>query len=405
MILRGSALACCWVAVMLHSSGAKAGVWGMDPTLGIVGDYASNPALLAVSRTAETNGALLIDAPTTYNGDAFEFYVIPSFRLSDSHGYSSVASDYEHLNIKTEFDGERGMFTAAAGVARDSSLSQDYLTNGATGVRRDTLTADLNWDRHLSERAEFDTDVSSQQVRYGQSIGTPTLVDFRYTSVSPTFTLNTSEKNKVTLAASVDLYQSLDGTTDSRSANLQVGFSRQFSQIWSLTATAGYSRSLNRLNTAQEEIVGTESGPAIALIPLTIESSQNGTVYLASLTRQGSRWNLNASASRQLTPTGFAYLSLQEVYEIRATYSLTARWSLTPDVRYVKSQNPTQPSEVTDYTVKYFGLSASWRWTEQLTLSVNASRVAEKIQPPAYYVSSNELTITLSRQFNHIKFQ
>ena len=190
MIFRRSALACWWVAAMLHSNGAKAGVWGMDPTLGIVGDYASNPALLAVSHTAETNGALLIDAPTTYNGDAFEFYVIPSFRLSDSHGYSSVASDYEHLNVKSEFDSERGMFTAAAGVARDSSLYQDYLTSGTTGVRRDTVTADLNWDRHLTERVDFDADASSQQVRYGPSVGAPTLVDFKYSSVSPTFTLS-----------------------------------------------------------------------------------------------------------------------------------------------------------------------------------------------------------------------
>ena len=405
MIFRRSALACWWVAAMLHSNGAKAGVWGMDPTLGIVGDYASNPALLAVSHTAETNGALLIDAPTTYNGDAFEFYVIPSFRLSDSHGYSSVASDYEHLNVKSEFDSERGMFTAAAGVARDSSLYQDYLTSGTTGVRRDTVTADLNWDRHLTERVDFDADASSQQVRYGPSVGAPTLVDFKYSSVSPTFTLNTSEQSKLTLAASVGRYQSLDGTTESRSANLQIGFVRQFSELWSLTATAGYSRSLNRLNTEQEEFVDTPNGLAIELVPVTAESSQNGTVYMANLTRQGSRWTLNASASRQLTPTGFAYLSLQELYEITATYSLTARWSLGPDARYVKSQNPPLPSAVANYSVQYLGLRSSWRWTEQLTLSLSASRVTEKIQSPNYNLSSKELTITLSRQFNHIKFR
>ncbi|HEY2463022.1 MAG TPA: hypothetical protein VGI32_03095 [Steroidobacteraceae bacterium] len=405
MIWRRSALACWYVAAMLYRNDASAGVWGMDPTLGVVADYASNPALLLLSSTAQTNGALLIDAPTTYNGDAFEFYVVPSFRLGDSHGYSSVASDYAHLNVKSEFDSERGMFTAAAGLARDSSLYQDYLTSGATGVRRDTFTADLNWDRHLTERIDFDADAGTQEVRYGPSVGTPTLVDFKYTTVSPTFTLNSSEQNKLTLAASVGRYQSLDGTTESRSANLQVGFMRQFSEIWSLTATAGYSRSLNRLSTAQEEIVPTPNGLSVELIPLTVESSQNGTVYLVNVTRQGSRWTLNASASRQLTPTGLAYLSRQELYEIKAAYSLTARWSLTPDVRFVKTESPAQPSGVTDYTVKYFGLSTNWRWTEQVTLSVNASRVAEKIQPPTYNVSSNELTITLSRQFNHIKFQ
>ena len=405
MIWRRSALACLCVAAMLHRSDASAGVWGMDPTLGLVGDYASNPALLPVSHPPATNGALLLDAPTTYNGDAFEFYIVPSLRLGDSHGYSSVASDYEHLNVKAEFDNERGIFTAAAGVARDSSLYQDYLINGATGVRRDTVTADLNWDRHLTERAEFDTDVSSQQVRYGESVGVPTLVDYRYTTATPTFTWASSVQNKLTVAASVGRYQSLNGTTESRSANLQVGFVRQFNEIWSLTATAGYSRSLNQLNTEEEAFVETPIGPAIELIPVSVQSSQNGSVYLANVTRQGTRWTLNASASRQLTPTGFAYLSRQELYEIKATYSLTTRWFLTPDARYAKTQNPTLPSAVTDYTVKYLGLSVSWLWTEHLTLTVNASRVEDKIQPPNYNLSSNELTITLSRQFNHIKFR
>src|SRR5271163_818038 len=154
MTLRGSALLCLSVAAMIYSSSPRAGVWGVDPVLGVVGDYATNPALLDVPHTAETHGALLLDSPTTYNGDAFELFVMPSFRLSDSSGYSSLASDYEHLNLKGEFDTERSVLTAAAGAARDSSLYQDYLSDGATGVRRDTLTADLNWDRLLSERVD-----------------------------------------------------------------------------------------------------------------------------------------------------------------------------------------------------------------------------------------------------------
>jgi hypothetical protein len=390
---------------MLPYSGAKAGVWGMDPTLGVLGDYASNPALLPGPHSPATNGAVLLDAPTTYNGDAFEFYVVPSFRLGNSHDYSTVASNYEHLNVKAEFDNERGMFTAAAGVARDSSLYQDYLINGATGVQRDTVTAELNWERHLTERAEFDMDVSSQQVRYAEAIGAPTLVDFKYTTAAPTFTWTTSAQNKLNVEASVGRYNSLDGTTESRSANLQIGFVRQLNEMWSLTATVGYSRSLNQIHTEEPAFVLTPDGPAIELIPVTLKSSQNGSVYLANVTRQGGRWTLNASASRQLAPTGFAYLSLQELYEFKATYALTARWYLTPDARYVKTQNPTLSSGVTDYDVKYLGLTAGWLWTEHLTLSVSASRVMEKIQPPTYNIACNELTITLSRQFNHIKFR
>src|SRR5271156_3228924 len=167
----------CLAAVsMCVASSARAGVWGADPVVGVLGDYATNPALLQMNHSAEVNGALLLDAPTSYNGDGVTFSVIPSFRLSNTEGYASTASDYEHLTLRGELDTERSTLTATAGIYQDSSLYQDYVStasgylfNGSAGVKRDTLTADVNWDRHLTERLELDTDVDSLQVKYGQA--------------------------------------------------------------------------------------------------------------------------------------------------------------------------------------------------------------------------------------------
>jgi hypothetical protein len=406
MIRSGWALVACWhLAAMLLSSAARAGVWGMDPVLGLVGDYSTNPALLSVPHTAETNGAFLIDVPTTYNSDAFVFSIVPSFRLGNSKGYSSLVSDYEHLSTKAEFDSERGMLTATAGIARDSSLYLNYLTNGSAGVQRDASTADLDWQRLLTERLEFDADISTQHVRYGESSGAPTLVDYQYTSVAPAFSWKTSERNKLTVTASVGRYDSLDGTTESRSANLQAGFTGQLSELWSVTATAGYSRALNEFDTKQPELVFTANGLAIEFLPLKLESSQNGSIYSVNLARHGSRLTLNASASRQLTPTGLAYLSSQKTYEFMSSYALSDRWSLAADARYVNAQNPQLHTAPTDYTIKYLAISSEWRWTEKLTLSVSASRVTERIVSPNFNLASSELTVTLSHRFSHINFQ
>jgi len=375
------------LAAMIQTSAATAGVWGMDPVLGAVGDYSSNPALFNLPHTAQANGAVLLDAPTTYNGDAFEFFVLPSFRVGDSKGYSSLASDYEHLNVKAEWDNERGSLTATAGVARDSSLYHDYLTNGGAGVRRDAAVADLNWERLLTERMDFDTDVSTQRVRYGEGIGAPTLVDYKYTSITPTLAWNTGEKDKLTLTASVGRYDSLDGTTESTSANLQ-----------------------DKLDSELPELVITPTGLGIVLVPFEEKSTQTGTVYLANVARQGSRMVLNLTASRQLSPTGFAYLSRQDTYDAKGTYALSARWSLAGEARYVNAHNPQLTDNpqlqtlVTDFRTESVALSASWRWTELLTLTVSGSRVTERVQSPNYDVAANELTITLSHQFNHIKF-
>jgi hypothetical protein len=405
MIQRWPARLCLIAAAMTIAKYSNAGVWGIDPVLGVTGDYATNPLLNNVGVMSEANGAVLLDAPTTYNAAAFKFSLLPSFRVGNSEGYSSVTSDYEHLNAKGEFDTERSVMTANIGVARDSSLYQDYLTNGAMGVRRDSATADMNWDRKITENIDLDTDINSIRVRYGETTGAGTLVDYKYTSIAPTLSWSSSDRNKFTFLATIGRYNALDGTTESRSANLQFGFVRQLSELWSVTVSGGYSRALDRIETAEEVLVLTPFGLAYEIIPINTSSTQNGTVYSVNLSHQGSLLLLNAIASRQVTPSGFALLARQDTYELKGTYSLSARWSLNGDLREVEYQNPQYNGLLTSVKVGYLDLTASWQWTEKWTASMSISHVTEKVQLPSYDVASNEVTITLSRQFNHISFQ
>jgi hypothetical protein len=405
MIQAGSRLLCLCVAAMTLCSSAKAGVWGVDPLLGITADYATNPALLFVQQSSQTNEALLLDAPMSYNADDFKFLASPSFRVGDSKGYSSVTSDYEHLNLKGEFDTERDVLTATAILDRDSSLYQDYLTNGTAGVQRDSAIGDVNWDRFLTERVDFNTDLNWMQVKYGEAVGVETLVDYKYTSITPALSWVTSERNKITFIASVGRYDSLDGTTESRNGNLQGGFVRQLSEIYSLTAAAGYTRALNRLDTSEQFLVFTPNGPEIVAIPIKEESSQNGTIYSINLARHGERLSLNATASRQLVPSGFAYLSRQEAFEMQGTYTYSDRWSFGADARYLKAQDAELEGQVVDRVLNFFTLSASWLWTEHWTVKLSASRVTEKFQSPDVRLVSNEVALTWSRQFSHVNFQ
>jgi hypothetical protein len=376
----------------------------MDPVLGVIGDYSTNPALLESARTAEANGAVLLDAPTTYNGNGFEFFVLPSFRLSNSEGYSSMASDYEHLNVKGEFDTERSTWTLAAGANRDSSLYADYLLNSSVGVRRDSLTADLNWDRRLTERLELDTDVTTIQMRFGQAAGISNLTDYKDTSISPTLSWNSSERGKLTLSASVGRYAALDVSSESRSANLQVGFVRNLTEIWSVTANAGYSRALNRLNFDEEIPVITPEGPATYFVPINEESAQNGTVYSVDLGRKGERLSFDAIASRTLAPTGYAFLSKQNLVQLTATYTYSDRWSYTAGAYYSQAQDPQLQGGIVNQAAKNINLSANWRWTEFWTVTLSALRVEDRFQPPGNDIGSSEVSIKISRQFNHIKF-
>jgi hypothetical protein len=414
MMQRWSAPLCLWAAAMLHASAAKAGVWGMDPVLALTADYATNPGLLDLPHTSQTDAAVLIDAPTTFNGNDFKFSVLPSFRFGDTRSYSSLNSDYEHLTLKGEFDTERSVWTASAGVTRDSSLYQNYLANGETGVRRDAALGDFNWDRLLTERIAFSTDVNTTRVEYGSAVGSNSLVNYRYTSVAPTLTWNATERAKFTFNASAGQYNSADGTSRSRNENLQVGFVRPLTELWSLTVIAGYSRSQNRLAldeylvlTPDGILVETSpSGIVLEVIPVRAQSSQNGAVYTVNLGRQGTLWTLNAIASRQEIPTGFAFLSRQNMFSLQASYALSERWSLGANAGYLHSQDPQlQGGQVGGRTVENFGLNASWQWTEHWTLTLAGSRVSERYQSLHLDLASNQIAATFSWKFNHLGFQ
>jgi hypothetical protein len=385
---------------MSIASQSTAGIWGTQPVLGLFGDYSSNPALLDASNTAEAHAAVLLDAPTTYVGNAFKLSILPSFRVSNAEGYSSLDSDYAHLNVGAEFDAERNTFTVTAAAAQDSSLYRDYLLSGSSGVRRDTVLADLNWDRQLTERFEVDTDVNSTRVRYGQSLGVSTLDDYKYTSVSPTLAWMESERGKFTVTASVGRYNSLDGTTESSSANLQIGLVQKLSEIWTLSGSAGYSRADNKIDTQEAVIAFTPSGPILEFIPVTLKSSQNGSVYLVNLSRQTELLLFSAIASRQLTPTGFAFLSRQDNYEIKATYDESPRWVFSGDAHRINYQQPNYSGGTVAYAITYLQVSAAWQWTEYWTLTASASRVLEHYGSPSIGVAASGVSMELSRQFS-----
>jgi hypothetical protein len=245
-------------------------------------------------------------------------------------------------------------------------------------------------------------------------VGTTSLVDYKYTSLAPTLTWVANERAKFTVAASAGQYDSLDGTTRSRNENLQVGFVRALTEIWSLTATGGFSHSQNRL-AVEEYLVLTPEGIGVAIaptgvvlevIPVRAESTQNGAIYSANVTRQGEQLTVNAGASRQETPTGFAFLSRQNAFTLQANYALSARWSLGANASYLDSQDPqVEGGQVVDRYVDYFGLNASWLWTEHWTLTLGASRITERIQALHIDLASNQIAATLSWKFNHVSFQ
>jgi hypothetical protein len=406
MTLRRLALCQLFLAAsMCAAETSRAGVWVTDPLLGLAAEFSTNPGLLIVDHSAETHGALLLDLPTSYQSEASSLSLEPSFRVSDSSGYSSIASDYEHFTATGKYASDLDTLSLMGQLARDSSLYYDYLFNGSEGVRRDSTLADATWMRSLSERLNFLLDVNSSRVIYGHpsSLSSAILTDYDYTSAAPTLVWNESERTKLKLDGTFGLYEQAGGYTKSANLNLEAGLTHQLTELWTVDANAGYSKERNRIEEYLSPVIhdGRSYGPYLVGV---FESSNTGSVYQVDVSRTGISWTMTGSVSRSLVPTGFAFLARQTAYQFSVDYPYNERLTLDGSVQWVKSSEP----EVLGPTVNqsYLGATASAKWliTEKWSVTLTTMRVTAKYTS-IEEVGTTGVSLQFTRHFNEIVWQ
>jgi hypothetical protein len=378
------------VSLTCASGRVVANPWSTQPLIGIVGQFATNPAL-APDGHSETDAALVLNLPVNYDVDSFHFVATPSVRYGDATGYSSVTSNYFHFDTSAQLANDLGSTTFTGSIYRDSSLLYAGEIENGVGVRRDMSSADINWQRSLTELDQLQLDMNTTRTLFAQSdVQSPliNLIDYRYTSFSPAMLFALSERNTFRVIGGAGRYQAIDGLTDSDSLSLQLGFDRQLSELWTLKTSAGYSKSTDR---EKYYFFGFYFG--------TIESTQKSTVYSANLVRQGEALTLNLGASRALAPTGFSYLSRQQSVNFGANYAYSERWTFNSSITWQTNVNPLNNGSNID--VKYFNgtFSATWHWTEQWLLTLQATKVLDRYGEPLVTGTSTGISIQISRQF------
>jgi hypothetical protein len=374
----------------------------MEPLLGLVSDYSTNPYLVSAGGRAASDVAVLVNAPTSYDLDAAHFTLTPSIRYSDSGGnYASLNSNYFHLSGSAAFSSDLNTLSLTTVFGRDSSLYQNGLSSNGIGVRSDGGSAGVDWQHTMTERSLLELDAGWNRELYSQSFVSTGLVDYRYVSLSSSAVYAVSERDKFHVLVGGGQYQALDGFTKSRNYNLQLGSDRQLTEIWTLSTSVGYARSEN-----SEEIfygpffIGTtEYGPNYLR---TVESQQKGPVYNLGLTRQGETLTLTANASRSFRPSGFEFLSRTDLAELGLTYTRSERWTFGSKVTYQSTATPSSNGAL--YATRYFSgqLSADWHWTPTWVISLHTTWTNSKYGLPALTAQSSGVSLEISRQFLRI---
>jgi hypothetical protein len=379
------------VGGILASSVSRGGPLSMDPSLGVATEYSSNPYLVTLGGRAVQDVAVIMSAPTRYDLDSAHFALTPSVRYSSSGSYASLNSNYLHLDGSGVFADDLNLLTITAGFGRDSSLQQSGLSSNGLGVRSDGSAAGLDWQRTLTERLSMALDASWNRVLYNQGAELTGLLDYRYVSFGSTATYAIDKRDKFKMLAGAGEYTALDGVTKSKNYNLQTGFDRQLSELWTASVTAGYARSDNT-----EDLF---FGPFLLA---TIESEQKGPVYNASLVRAGEQLKLTLSASRTFRPSGFEFLSRQDMAEVNLGYTYSERWKFGMKADYQNTNTPLASGLSTG--VRYFSgaLSADWNWTPTWIISLRANWVSVKYELPPEAAQSTGVSLEISRQFLRI---
>jgi hypothetical protein len=332
-----------------------------------------------------------------------EFLLRPSGRFANSQGYASLASNYEHLDTALHYTDELNSASLQGEVARDSSL---YFIGGlvnSVGVPRDTALISGDFTHSVTERGQIEFDASWQRVRYVEPAVFNSLTDYRYYSGGPAWMYALSERNTLKIIANYGDYQAINGTTQSTSENAQIAFVRQLTEVFTLSTSAGYSKSANTEHTFFNYFG--------FLIPVTQKSNQDGTVYSVSLSRHGEQLSFTANVSRALQPTGFAFLSRQDTYAISGSYVRSDRWDFQLSASYLNALNPQviggeAQLNTTQQTFDYLNtqLTANWHWTPQWTVSMTATRISQKYGAPSVSAASSGISINLFHQFLRTQF-
>ena len=383
------------VSLFSASGRVSANPWSTQPLIGVAAEYASNPELVASSPQSETHAALLVDLPLNYDLDAVHFAVTPRVRYSNTTGYSSITSNFYHLDSSAQFMNDLSSLTFTGSFYRDSSLLYAGGLSNGVGERRDTSTADINWQRILTERVQFQFDVNTARTLYGQNTALADLVDYRYSSASPSLAYSINERDTLRVLGSAGRYYSLNGSTSSDSLNLQLGYDHRLNEVWKLSGTAGYSKSTNEYNYNFYEFHDGFIFPVFE----TLKSRQYGGVYSMSLIRQGEVLGASAGVSRALTPTGLAFLTRQDSVNASVSYNYSERWTFTANAIWQNLSNPVIGGGSVDRRFYDIDFSAQWHWTEQWSVTLGARILGQRYDLPAVSAASNGLSLEISRQF------
>ena len=297
---------------------SEAAEWSLSPSIGVKGVYNDN--LLLTTLPHHASYGHWVSPGTEFAGKTERLEVSGRAAADFVSYYGGEPNNFTniHLPLTVRYKTEKDLLGFTGGFNRDNTLMSELLTTGVVlrFTQRNQWTANPSWTRSLTEKVSFQSGFQLNDTTYenGLSLG---LVDYQLLGGSGGLLYQMTEQDQIQLSGSYANFHTTNSPFPFRASFPGVNLSLTHSFTETLTGTASGGPSFVSSTT---QIPGDN-----------IKTQRTVWLFSGNLTQKFERATIQASASRNIVPSGFGLLIQTDRVGVIVSHDLTETLTVSFD--------------------------------------------------------------------------
>lgn len=355
----GAGLASCALAAAVAPTLGAAADWSVQSAAQLYAQAETNPQLLAGEKRGAQAGVADASLDLLRRTELLDLNLTGHASVYRYRGDSGLDRDDQQVALAMSRRGETWAVRGNASLTRDTTLTSELGTTGITEFnqrhRARGLSLAPSWQ--LAERISTGLTLGWQDSQYARAAHSG-LSNYDYSFAGFNTGYDLSERTSVSLAINAGRLDSELYTFNTDNFDVRLQVEHALSLRWRMSIAGGPSK------------VKTDG------------RSTGGSVFNASLSRQGENFNLGLSMGRSNSPNGSGLLSRRDEIGLSAQLDLSEHVSAGAGLGFVRSKDLIPGFGFTVNDVRYTRVDASlsWGFARDWSLSVRAGSAEQELR-------------------------
>ncbi len=348
----------CALAVTLTPAIATAADWSIQSAAQLYAVSESNPQLLADQKHNTQSGVADLSVDVMRGTELLDLDLSADASAHRYGGDVGLDRDDQQIALAMAHRGETYTLRGNASLKRDTTLTSELGTTGITEFnqrhRARALSVAPQWQ--LNERLSTGLTLGWQDSTYARGVLSG-LSNYNYTHVGLNNSFDLTETSSASLVVNAGRLDSALYAFNTDNIDVQLQLQHAWSPRWSSSLSGGPSS------------VWTDGRRA------------SGSVFSASVSRQGERFSIDTSLSRSIAPNGSGLQSRRDEVGLHAALSLSEHVGVAGNLSMIRSRDLLPQFNFTVSDVRYTRaeLSLSWNFARDWNLGLVGGNSAQQI--------------------------